>query len=457
MALFGLLNAEQFTAQRFKNVRRSVFYFFPNGASPLMGLLSLMDSEVTNDPEFYWHEKVKPTQRVITAVNTTGSFITNTTNNADASDPFTSAAGTTIRVIVADASQFRIGHIVRITSPTGSTSPYIQGRVVAVYGGANNGGLTGVDGTKQGIDILLQIAATAIQNGAEAVGVETLIVGNVAAEGQVGAAPAVWNLPKQIGNYCQIMRTPFQFSGTAGKTSATFDKEGPYLDKSQEASVAHMCEMEKNFIFGERQLTVDSNNNPLRFMGGVLWFLTQYELTSNNPYGADGATADTDDGKRIIVNSGGTMSETRYDGFLERLFRVTNNKSNEKLCLCGSGFLMVLNQLYRTSTRVFLNTEMGDKNKNYGLTVVGHVCSFGTVWYRTHPLFSENPALRYCGLFLDVNNLKYRNMPGRDTMVLTNRQPNNADYREDEWFSDASLELRFPQSHMFMQNVTATA
>lgn len=452
MPIFGLLDAEKFTAQRFKNVRRSVFYFFPNGAAPLMGLLSLLDEETTNDPEFYWHEKVKDDQRTTTAVNTTGAFITNTGTNADAANPFTLAADNTLRVIVTDASKFRVGHIVRITAPTGSTSTIIQGRVTTVYAGTGGGGLTGSGGTKQGIDIYLQEAATAIVNSAVSLGVEVLVVGNVAYEGQAGATQGAWNLPKQLGNYTQIQRTPFSFTGTAGKTSATFDQEGPYLDKSMEASINHSCEMEKNFIFGRRRLTSDPvTSQPLRYMGGVLWFLEQWELTSNNPYGGTGATADSDDNKRIITNSGGTLTEKTYDKYLERLFRVTNNKTNEKLVLCGSGALMVVNQMYRGKS--VLNTDLGSKDRTYGLTIVSHLNSFGVVHYRTHPLFSENPVLRFSMLFLDIHNLKYRYIKGRDTLLLKNRQPNNADYREDEYLTESSLELRFPQSHMFIQNV----
>jgi len=455
MALFGLLNAEQFANQRFKNFRRSIFYYYPNGSAPMIGLLSLMQDEETNDPEFYWFEKIKSDQRTVTAVNTTGSFITNTGTNADAtSGGFSLSAGDTLRVIVADASMHRTGHIVRISAvPTTGSPIFIQGRVIAVYAGAGGGGLTGSGGTHQGIDIIVQEAYANITNSGSAVGLEVLIVGIVASEGQVGASLTPWNLPVQPANYCQIMRTAFQFTGTASKTSATFDSEGPYKDKSKEALINHNQEMEKNFIFGRKAKTTDpATGLPLRFMGGVLWFLEQWELTSNNPYGRKGATADTDDDKRLIANSGGTMSEKTMDKYLERIFRVSTSPTNEKLCLCGSGFLMVMNQLYRSKGTFYYNP--GDKDKTYGMSMTSHLTSFGVVHYRTHPLFSENPTLRFCALFEEVGNLKYRYMKGRDTELLKLRQPNNADYREDEFFTDASLELHAPQTFLFLQNVT---
>lgn len=456
MAILGLLNAEQFAANRFKNIRRSVFYFYPNGAAPLIGLLSLLDDEVTNDPEVYWNEKVKDDQRTTTVVNTTGVFITNTGSNADAANPFSPAAASTLRVIVRDASKFRVGHMVRIGSvPTTGNPVNIIGKVIAVYAGAGAGGLVGVGGTSQGIDIIINVAYTNVSNIGTSVGLEALIVGNVASEGQIGNAPSPWNLPITPGNYTQILRTSFQFTGTAGKTSATFDEEGPYKDKSKEAMVAHNCEMEKTFIFGEKVKTTDPTTQlPLRFMGGVLWFLTQWEVVPGsgyNSYNRLGATQDTDDDKRIITNSGGVITDKVYDKYMERLFRVTNNKANEKLCLCGSGFLMVMNQLYR-SKGVF-QTHFGDEDKTYGMSVISHLTSFGVIHYRSHPLFSENPTLRFAALFIDVQNLKYRYLKGRDTTLLKNRQPNNADYREDEFLSECSLELRFPQANMFLQNV----
>jgi hypothetical protein len=57
-------------------------------------------------------------------------------------------------------------------------------------------------------------------------------------------------------------------------------------------------------------------------------------------------------------------------------------------------------------------------------------------------------------LILDVQNLKYRYMQGRDTELLKNRQNNGDDFRRDEWLTEAGLECRFPESHMFIQNIT---
>jgi hypothetical protein len=79
---------------------------------------------------------------------------------------------------------------------------------------------------------------------------------------------------------------------------------------------------------------------------------------------------------------------------------------------------------------------------------------WGDVYFKTHPLFSRNPSLRNSMLFLDVKNMKLRPMKDRDTKVLSGRQPNDADYRKDEWFTEIGFEMWFPESHLFVESVT---
>jgi hypothetical protein len=442
MAILGLLDTEKFASQRFTNIRRSVFYFYPNGAAPLMGMLSLLKEEDTNDPRFSWWEKRLATQRSLSIANTTGMYITTLgAPGSDAANPFVPADGAVIRIAVADSTIYRVGHQIKITG-----SPLSGGGTIDVFGTVTNLYSSAAPGY---IDIKLNGAPGSLANTAATVGLEVWVVGNSFAQGITNTSSDIWNIPVNIENFTQIYRTPFSFTGTALKTAAKFDETGPYMDKSKENSVYHMIEMEKSMIFGRKKLDT-SGTTPQYYTGGILYWLQQWELTANNPWGASGATLDSDDNKRIISNASGVLSEKTYDGYLERVFRVTNNKANEKLVLCGSGFLKVINQMYRSKTTI--QARQGDKT-TYGMTVVQHDTSFGTIYYKSHPLFSQNPIMRYNALFVDVQNLLYRYMQGRDTELLTNRQPNDADYRLDEWFTEAGLEFRFPESHMYLQNV----
>lgn len=455
-AIFGLIDTNTFATERFKSIRRSVFYQYPNGAAPLTGLLSLMEEQTASDPEFQWYEKRLTDQRGITvAGNAGGPFLT--TGNADqTAGGWTSAINSTVRITVGTAdittrTMFRVGHVVKV--PTRLAGPIPGPDLIGIITafGDNGGG-----GTKNYIDVKLSraVPATTLNNATD-VGVEVWVIGSSYAQGIADITQPIYNLPVPILNYLQIFKTSLTITGTALKTAAKFDETGIYRDRAKESSVLHMIEMEKAFIFAVRNLDL-TGATPQYTMGGILWLLGQWESGSVANGGAydlrtgSAATLDTDDNKRIIANSTGLLSEKAYDSYLERVFRVTNNTANEKLVLCGSGFLNVINRLYKGKS--VLNTSLPSENA-YGMNVVQHKTPFGDIYYKSHPLFSQNPTLRNNALILDVPNLKYRYIAGRDTQLLKNRQPNDADYRKDEYLTECGLELRFFESHMYLQNV----
>lgn len=440
MAILGLLGTESFSAERFTNIRQKVFYAYPNGSAPLLGLLSLPDSEETNDPEFSWYEKRLKKQSTTTASqgSSKGPFMTEA--GADAGDSSLSiTAGTVYRVNVASTDEFRPGHIVKIN--------------VARNSGAAAGEIKALV-TEITSSTVLKIkpvnTTTLVDNGTtnENVGKEVLVIGNAFAHGADSTGTReIYNLPTSHGNYTQIFRTPFTITGSALKTSAKYDQSGPYKDKAKEHSVYHMIEAEKALLFGHKSKTVDSTTNqPTYTMGGILYFLERWEA---GDYATVTASADSDDDKRIITNSAGTINETTYDTYLERCFRMCNNTSNEKLVLCGSGFLKTINQMYRSQSVL----DAYANKDTYGMAVVKHVTPFGTVYYKTHPLFNQNAILRYNALFLDAKFMKLRPLIGRDTELLKNRQPNDADYRKDEWFGEYGFEMQFPEANLYLQNV----
>lgn len=440
MPILGLVSTETYDAERFKNVRRSVQYQYPNGAAILTGLLSLMDEETTNDPQFSHWEKRMIKQRTLTAAGAgAGPFMNGA--GADPGSPvtFTADNATTYQVAVDDADFFRVGHVIKIVLVSGE----LRGLVTAVNTSTDRLTFKAI-ATKAGVT-----------NDATSLDKEVLVIGTAFAQGRSNVTGEVAYKPVEFYNYTQIFRTPFSLTGTALKTPLKYDESGPHKDKAKEHSVYHMIEMEKAFLFGTRaklytEAAVDTavgTGLPLTTTGGVLYHLERWEA---GDYGTVVAAADTDDDKRIIENSGGSIDEDTYDTYLERLFRVTNNTSNEKLALCGSGFLKTINQLYRSKSTLTADLPLTD---TYGMNVVRHLTPFGTVFYKTHPLFTQNDTLRWNALFLDVKNLKYRPMTGRDTELLKNRQENDADYRKDEWFTEAGFEMWFPESHLYLKNV----
>lgn len=470
-ALFGLSTTEDFKNERFKSVRRKVFYDYPNGAAPLIGLSSLMKEEPCSDPEFFWYEKRLAQQFSTTSAVSGGNgpfagSAGGVTPNEWGSTLRTGGAGIDaggaavkdhkLSIKVADTTQFRIDHVVAIENLTMNAGN--AQRLVARVAGYNATGPNTTQTTNPKaagfLDlILLQGTVTnGYKNNGSTLnnGLVIRVVGSQYAQGAIGSTISVHNLPVNPKNYTQIFRAKFGMTGTALKTPVKWDDTGAYRDKAKEASINHMIEMEKAAIFGTQYSTA-SGSDPEGITyasGGILWFLEQWEL--GTPYGVTASTADTDDNKRIIENTSGDLSEKKYDGFLERAFRVTNNKANEKLVLCGNQFLNVINQMYKSKSVIDGGMPV---EGTYGMDVVKHRTPFGTLFYKTHPLFNQDPTLRSWGLILDVGNLVYRYIEGRDTQLLTDRQANDEDRRVDEWLTECGFEVRFPESHMLLKNV----
>lgn len=456
--ILGLMTSEQVSAERFKNVRREVFLLYPNGTAPLIGILSLLKDEVTNDPEYKWYEKRLVEQRttlaniaasVVYYSSVDATFVTWTTAVTDFT--FTSGSVYGIKVATGGTAAFRAGHIIKwLTYPaSGSTVQEVQARVLFVDTTNNRMAVTPV----------ATVAAASDYNSSTNNGREVLVIGSAYAEGATSNSTAGtstmnnYNTPVNPYNYTQIYRTPYQITRTALKTSIKYDVNGVYPDQAKDASTNHMREMEWSMMFGTRSQTVSADSQTvIRTTGGILYFLALWEAGST--YGNTAATVDTDDNKRIITNSAGTVNRHSYANYMERVFRHIRNNQGELLCLCGSGFLLTMQEMYEGSATLNTNIPMED---TYGMNVTGHKTMQGTVFYKTHPLFNLNATMRFNALFLDTGNLHYRYLKDSDTQLYKDRAPNNADYIENEYLTEAGLEVDSPESHMYLQNVNTYA
>ena len=458
MAILGLLNAESISSSRFNTHRRKVFYFYPNGAAPLMGLLSLMKDEACDDPNFNWYEK-RLAENWLNAANISTTVIwylpsTLTVASgkitvgtvATANITFTAGTQYAVKLAATPENVFRIGHVIRFVARNTSGDPEeVIGRVNAVN--------TSSDSITNSLGfVALRTVGTAVDYdydySTNSVSLQVAVIGSAFAEGIRDESSGIYNTPVNPSNYTQIFRRPFTITGTALKTSAKFDTDGVFPDQSKEAAVDFMRELEWAFIFGEKAQIGSAATSVTRSTGGILYFLRLWEAGST--YGNTAATADTDDTKRIIENTAGTVSMNQLEGWLERAFRISNNKSNEKLCLMGSGALMTLNRLVKNSVMAISEVPLKD---SYGMDLKKLVTPFGTLFLRSHPLFSFNSVLRYNALIVDVPNVKYRYLRGRDMELLTNRQENDADYRKDEWFGECGAEVNMPESHLYLKNL----
>jgi len=459
-AILGLVSGKTFTDNSFhnRNNRRRIFHDYPVGQFPLTGLLSLMDTEETDSFEFGWWEKRFKTPTTTVAASG-GTLTLPFGNSAGANSAATIAqtAGTSYTVAVADSSDFLVRNVIWIQDVPLSNTTYTQvkGVITAVVTGMITYQLSETTGT------ILNTTNLTTGGTKGPVGANVIVIGNASQEGASSLSGRMYP-PSYASNYTQIFRNAFNFSRTALKVPATFDKTGLYRETAEDNLRAHMVEMERAFLFGTKRTDnvvdpITGDTTPRRQTGGIIWFLEQWEKADSVYRGGSGApaiTLDATDEKRIIsagsAGTAGTMLWSDLNKYLERAFRCTNSKSFEKIFMCGSGFLAAINTALEN--RATLNKDFGVQ-KVYGMNVVTWETTFGTVHFKTHPLFSNDSYTRNNGLLLDVQNLKYRALNDSDTTLLANRQPRDYDGRKDEWLTEAGLEVNMPESCMYIKNL----
>lgn len=460
MAILGLTSTATQTGHLASSHRRKVFYNYPNGAAPLIGLLSLMESEVTDNPAFSWfeHRWAERTTTVMSGLQFyTAASGTDLTSTTTAGNPVTFTAGLPfqLRTVANGVKYLRVGDVITIfgVTLTGPVTRDLKMRVTAVD-------YTNLDRL---VGIVLETPSATVVNGATNDGRTVRVTGSAHEEGGT-SVHRLGKYPVEPLNYTQIFKTSFSFTRTALKEPLKWDKSGGYKSRAKEEALNHMVDMENAALWGIRTSTTMVNEDgevvPIRTTGGVEWFLQQWEKGNTTNGGAfdyregAAATLNTDINKRIIDLSGQSNTATRkeFEGYLQRVFSSSNNKTNEKLVLCGPGFLSTINTTYEK--QIMTTRTMGKKDDEvYGMNLVGVQTVHGMAWFKSHPLFAQRPDMNYSALILDVGNLKYRYLTDSDTELYKNRQHAGQDRRKDEWLTESGLEVRFPESHMYMKNV----
>lgn len=245
------------------------------------------------------------------------------------------------------------------------------------------------------------------------------IIGNANEEGS-GTRAIKSTLEQEVYNYTQIFKTPFGVTNTQNASVMYGGSDLSYQQKKK--GIEHMRDMNRTFLFGERKYD-NSGNAARRAAGGLLSF-----LSANN------------------YDAGGQLTQSEFDqNISEVAFRYG---SSEKLMLCSARLLSVVNG-WATGK---LQIEQGEQT--FGLNVTKYVTPFGILNLVYDPML-EGAVYGGYGLILDVENIKYRPLKGRDTKLETNIQANDEDQRKDQYITEAGIEVRLPKTHALITGVTS--
>lgn len=377
------------TDERPKNFREMILFRHPNGGAPLTAMMSKMRTQSTTDPEFsWWEEELQPIRVLTTTVHTTAEAV--------------------IDIDEGDALDLVVGDLLMVEKATVTTYSYELLEVTAIASATQFTVTRGAANTT---------AATIPDNS------YLLKIGNAFAEGTTSPSASTRN-PTKYTNLTQIEKTTYELTGTAGVTEVRTGD--PLKNDKKRKMFDHSVALEFQYLFGHKYETVGSNNKPKRYTGGLLEFLQMNYDAVSKPTIA-------------TISSATTVGE---DALLEAVYQVFDfnhdGAGNERIALCGNGFLNYLNKWARDAGSTQINFE--GTVKTYGMELMKWIFPQGYIYLRTHPLMNVNSRFKNAAFIVDPSGLRYRPLRGRDTKFQDNIQANDADTRKGQWITEAGVE-----------------
>jgi hypothetical protein len=254
-----------------------------------------------------------------------------------------------------------------------------------------------------------------------------LIIGGFA-DIEGGSAPAAISFdPTMDFNYTQIFKTAVQVTGTLQNTYLrTGDKEQEQLTK---ALKMHMSDIERAMFFGKRAEVNGSTASPLRFTGGLRNSITG--VTDGASYGA----------------SSNVITEKEFDRLLiENIFAYGGN---EKVAFCGA---RVISNLMEIGKNRWQPTQIDNA---YGVSLSRYTTYAGDLLVYMHPMFRQVPTMDKEMIILDMSEIKYRCMQGRDTQLIRDIQAPDFDGVKHMYMTDCGLEMLQSKVHHRIKNWSA--
>lgn len=416
MAIAGLRNTDAVGnpggLNRPGNWRNMILRLYPFGAqnAPLAALTAVMKSEATNDPVFHWFTKQTNTHRFQLAASLTGGDASGTQQNV------------TIDATQGNAFGVKAGDILMVEQTSEilfvQQTPVVS-TVITVLRGYENAVSQAVTFNGDGINPWL------------------LKIGSAFEEGSAAPDPIGWD-PVELNNQTQIFREAFAITGSG---MATATRTGDVVKENKmDAFEAFNVGLEKTFIFGKKR-TTSRFGQPLRMTSGIIEQLPASQKISLAPYS-------------------GLLSLKYWEGLIASLFRYG---SNEKVAWLGVTALLAITQMVRLNSQ--LQWTLGAPSKEYGMDVQRLMTPMGTLVLKVHPLFGQMmggtngansvfyPSFDNAILVMDMANVRYRYLTGRDVQYQPNMQLPGVDGMLSGYMAECGLELHHPTTHMLITGV----
>lgn len=232
-----------------------------------------------------------------------------------------------------------------------------------------------------------------------------------------------------VQNYCQIFKTSLELTGTLQATTLYGGPDLPFRQK--QAGIEHAMKIESAFLFGQQyeRLTTSTTNaattHPIRTTRGILKFI------SSNALSVDGS-----------------LSEATFNQeFLRYVFTADKNYRKKRTLFVSPLVGAIMNQWANGKI------ELVPSDKTFGISVNRYLSFFGEVNIVLHPLLEGNEYSGYA-IAVDLENVGYRYLPGRDTKLETDILQNGYDTRIDQLLTECGLKVTLEGVHGYAYGIT---
>lgn len=281
--------------------------------------------------------------------------------------------------------------------------------------------VTGV--TTDSVGITRSVGTVAAATSAS--GAELVIIGNASLQGATIPASKVVERVAQF-NYTQIFRLSYSFTRTLTQSKLYTGGEPNYERKKK--AIEHKRQLEAALFFGPRDLDT-GGTEPQGFMGGLVEF-----ITSN------------------LHDPSGAMTATELDTFLQT--DLQHGSGQNKVIFASPTFARIVSTYARDNW-----TRATPSNSIWGVKVDGLVS--GAYGYEV-PVFVKREwgdfattSSQYGSWAFVVDMDAVRLRPLQNTVLLRNRQANDADRVTEEYLTETSFELHNEQKHAIIKNATS--
>lgn len=277
--------------------------------------------------------------------------------------------------------------------------------------------------------------ATAVTYAGAGVNPNLKVIGSAYEEASM-PPPGVNFDPNKRTNYTQIFRNTLEASRTAMNTRLRTGSQ--VKEAKRETLELHSIDMEMAFWLGRASESALSGK-PIRTTGGVISFIPSANI-------------------KTVAGAGALDMET----FEEYMYGIFQYGSNEKMAFAGNRALLAMQQVVRRNTQFTFTND-----KEFGMNVTRFTSPFGTIVFKTHPLFNTMRggttggtayySMESWAVILDMSNLQYCPLQGGDTKYQADLQANGMDGMLSGYLTEAGMEVDHANTHYLIKNMVSGA